>query len=62
MPRGATELVVVAEVQQGVPEAVERHEPRSHEQQLLEGRAVVDAFLKGVFVCMYDRCQAQWLC
>lgn len=49
---GATELVVVPEMQQGVPEAVERHEPRSHEQQLLQGRAVVDALLKWVFLCL----------
>lgn len=34
-------------MQESVPEAVERHEPRSHEEQLFKGRSVVDALLYG---------------
>ncbi|MPC47415.1 hypothetical protein E2C01_041160 [Portunus trituberculatus] len=44
---GAAELVIVGKVQKGVPEAVERHEPRGNEEQLFEGSPVVDTLLQG---------------
>lgn len=52
MPCGAAEFVVVSQVQQGVPEAIERHEPRSYEEKLFERRTVVDALLKWVLLCL----------
>lgn len=38
--------MVVGEVEHGVPQAVEGHEPRGHEEQLFQGRFVVDRVLR----------------
>lgn len=38
--------MVVGEVEHGVPQAVEGHEPRGHEKQLFQGRFVVDRVLR----------------